>query len=51
VRNEDQKLQQIDFKLGKGAVEAHHLKFVITDSYDSFVGIQHIRAELARDNR
>ena len=48
MKNEDQRLQNIEFKLGKGSVEASHLKFIVTDAYDSFIGIQHIRAEFAR---
>jgi hypothetical protein len=44
-------MQKIEFKLDKGPVEAHHLKLVITEAFDSFVGIQHIRAEFAKGSR
>jgi hypothetical protein len=43
-------LQQIEIPLNK-RFEARHVRFVVTESYDSFIAIQHIKMELAKGSR
>lgn len=40
----------VEFELGKGT-ELRHLKFTITEAYDSFVAIQNIWATLGKGSR
>lgn len=47
LKYDDNKFSQVDFKLNKG-FEAHHLKFIISEAYDSFIAIQHIRVDFSR---
>lgn len=43
-------MQITDISLSR-AVDAKHLKIIITEAYDSFTTIQHIRAEFSRGSR
>jgi hypothetical protein len=39
-----------ELKVSNGS-DARHIKFVITDAYDSFVAIQHIKVDFAKGSR
>ena len=39
-----------ELKVSNGS-DARHLKFIITDAYDSFVAIQHIKVDYAKGSR
>lgn len=39
-----------ELKIGNGS-DARHIKFVITDAYDSFAAIQHIKVDYAKGSR
>ena len=51
LKVEDQlKLVSNEMKISNGS-DARHIKIVITEAYDSFVAIQHIRADFAKGSR
>ena len=39
-----------ELKIGNGS-DARHVKFIITDAYDSFIAIQHIKVDYAKGSR
>jgi hypothetical protein len=47
LKNEERGLQSAEIPIVKG-VEARHIKFIISDAYDSFAAIQHVKVELAK---
>ncbi|CAF0728946.1 unnamed protein product [Brachionus calyciflorus] len=49
-KDENKKLQVGQYDLGKG-VEARHLKFIISEAYDSFIAVQHIKCVFAKGSR
>jgi hypothetical protein len=48
LKNEDRGLQSAEIPIVKG-VEAKHVKFIISEAYDSFAAIQHIKIEFAKN--
>jgi hypothetical protein len=48
LKNEDRGLQSAEIPVVKG-VDAKHIKFIISEAYDSFATIQHIKIEFAKN--